>query len=33
MALSLYRKDLGVKQISNKMELEEEVVKEVIEFN
>lgn len=31
--LSLYRKGLDVKQISNKMELEEEVVKEVIEFN
>ena len=33
MTLSLYRKGLGVKQISDKMELEEEVVKEVIEFN
>lgn len=32
-ALSLYREGLDVKQISNKMELEEEVVKEVIEFN
>lgn len=32
-ALSLYRKGLDVKQISNKMELEEEVVKEVIDFN
>lgn len=31
--LSLYRKGLDVKQISNKLELEKEVVEEAIEFN